>query len=371
MENNSKIEMVETKKIIPYKNNPRFNDGAVEAVANSIKEFGVKQPLVLDKDYVVIAGHTRLKAAKKLKLKEVPCIIARDLTAEQAQAYRVADNKTGELAEWDFEMLSAELEEIANFNFDMDEFSFDFENTNQIDLELDQQEDQQNSLNNTPEDDDDEDIPYYGAERERTFEAYNLYDYDQTRTVGKYQMPFIEAVDHVPNNLIGFNYAKSSSDYESGIHFYLDDYQFERIWNDPYKYVDLLSKFDCVLTPDFSLYMDMPMAMKIWNVYRSRLVGQILQDSGITVIPTLSWAEKETFEFCFDGIEKGGTVSISTIGVKRDEEAFDIWKAGVDEAIKRLEPKCIVVYGGKVDYDFGNVKVIYFDINAFAKETER
>lgn len=124
MDNNAKIELVEIKDIIPYENNPRFNDGAVEAVANSIKEFGFKQPLVLDKNYVVIAGHTRLKASKELGLKRVPCIIADDLNAEQVQAYRLADNKTGELAEWDFELLSAELDELLDFDIDMEEFGF-------------------------------------------------------------------------------------------------------------------------------------------------------------------------------------------------------------------------------------------------------
>lgn len=92
-----------------YKNNPRFNDAAVVKVAASIKEFGFKVPIVVDKDNVIIAGHTRLKAAKSLGLDTVPCIIADDLTEEQVKAFRLADNKTGELAEWDIEKLHEEL----------------------------------------------------------------------------------------------------------------------------------------------------------------------------------------------------------------------------------------------------------------------
>lgn len=110
------------KEIIPYENNPRNNDGAVEAVANSIREFGFQQPLVLDKNNVIIVGHTRFKAAKKLGLKTVPCVIAENLTEEQCKAYRLADNKVGELAEWDIEMLAIELSEI---EFDMSDFGFD------------------------------------------------------------------------------------------------------------------------------------------------------------------------------------------------------------------------------------------------------
>ena len=170
-----------------------------------------------------------------------------------------------------------------------------------------------------------------------------------------------------PKNLIGFNYAKTNKDKNVGIHFYLDDYQFERVWNDPDIYADMLSEYDCILSPDFSLYLDMPMPMKIWNVYRSRQIGQYYQLQGIKVIPTISWAEKETFSFCFKGIPKGSIVSISTIGVKRDEEALQIWKDGMDAMIKEIEPSAILVYGGKLDYDYGNIKVVYYE----NKVTER
>lgn len=106
----------------PYKRNPRNNDGAVDAVAASIKEFGFKVPIVIDTKSEIIAGHTRLKAAQKLGLAEVPCIIADDLTPDKIKAFRLADNKTAELAEWDFELLQLELEDI---NLDMSEFGFD------------------------------------------------------------------------------------------------------------------------------------------------------------------------------------------------------------------------------------------------------
>lgn len=92
--------------ITPYANNPRNNAKAVDAVAASIREFGFKQPIVIDKNNVIVCGHTRLLAAKKLKYKKVPCVIADDLTEEQLKAYRLADNRTAELAEWDGEMLS-------------------------------------------------------------------------------------------------------------------------------------------------------------------------------------------------------------------------------------------------------------------------
>ena len=89
----------------------------------------------------------------------------------------------------------------------------------------------------------------------------------------------------------------------------------------------------------------MPMPMKIWNIYRSRQIGQYYQSQGIKVIPTISWAEKETFEFAFKGIPKGSIVSISTIGVKRNKEALKIWQDGVSAMIEEIEPSTILVYG--------------------------
>ena len=118
------IKDVDIKKIKAYAKNPRKNDAAVEAVANSIKEFGWKQPLVIDPTTMeIVAGHTRYKAAKKLGCKTVPCVMADDLTAEQIKAYRLADNKTAELAEWDFDLLGDELGDIEDI--DMAEFGFD------------------------------------------------------------------------------------------------------------------------------------------------------------------------------------------------------------------------------------------------------
>lgn len=120
------MKIVEKKlsELKPYANNPRNNDAAVDAVAASIKSFGFKVPLVVTADDEIVAGHTRLRAAEKLGLKTVPCIVADDLTSEQVKAFRLADNKTAELAAWDFEKLDLELSEI---DFDMAQFGFEME----------------------------------------------------------------------------------------------------------------------------------------------------------------------------------------------------------------------------------------------------
>ena len=124
------INWVILDQIHPYEKNPRQNENAVQYVANSIKEFGWKQPIVVDKDGVIIAGHTRYKAAKKLGLEKVPVSTADDLTEEQVKAYRLADNKTGEFAQWDMDLLNQELGDILDLNMD----DFGFQNVGDIDF---------------------------------------------------------------------------------------------------------------------------------------------------------------------------------------------------------------------------------------------
>ena len=327
--------------LIPYKRNPRKNDKAVEYVANSIERFGFRVPIVIDNNNVIVCGHTRYKAAKQLGLETVPCVTTDDLTEEEIAAYRLADNKTAEIAEWDDPLLFEELETITEIN--MSDFNFEV-------YEFETQEEPEPEAEKV-------------NERERTYKLYNLQYNDLERVAGKYQMPIIqkEIITTPSKPPIGFNYVLSTKERDRAVHMFLDDYQIERLWGSPEQYVDKLMEFECIFTPDFSLYSDMPIAMQIWNTYRSRLVGQIMQDYGVKVIPTVSWGLPETFEFCFDGIEEGSICVVSTIGVKRDETAAQIWREGMDEMIKRIHPSAIWVYGGQVDYDYKGIPVTYFE----------
>ena len=316
-----------------YKNNAKkHGKKQLEKLKESIKEFGFISPVLIDRDKNIIAGHGRTEAAQLAGLKEVPCVYIDGLTEEQRKAYIIADNRLAEFGEWDAELLNAELEGL-----DID-----------LDLEFE-----------VPEI---EDVGYYGDERERTNNAYNL---DIAHTVSKtnnfWQMPIIENDNFTPRRLIGFNYAKTSIDKECGIHFFLDDYQFERIWNSPDAYIEILKGYECILSPDFSLYMDMDMSMKIWNIYRSRLIGAYYQNNGIKVIPTVSWAEPETYKFCFLGIPKGSIVAVSTIGVKENPESLKVWEDGMKAMIKAIKPSKILVYGGELDFDYGETAVVYYE----------
>lgn len=121
------MEIIEVniEDLVEYENNPRHNDNAIEKVKSSIKEFGFKVPIIIDKDNVIITGHTRTKAARLLGMKTVPTIRASDLNEEQVNAFRLADNKTQEFADWDFDLLEKELENIKNIN--MDDMGFNME----------------------------------------------------------------------------------------------------------------------------------------------------------------------------------------------------------------------------------------------------
>lgn len=134
---NDKVVMMNIKDVTPYDNNPRQNDAAVKSVANSIKQFGFKQPIVVDKDNVIIVGHTRLKAAKRLKLKEVPVIVADDLNDDQVRMYRLADNRVGELADWDSDALMAELDKLNDSGLDFGDFGFNGEFFEEEGIDLD------------------------------------------------------------------------------------------------------------------------------------------------------------------------------------------------------------------------------------------
>ena len=356
------IQTMKLKDLKPYKNNPRNNDAAVDFVKRSIKEFGYLVPIVIDKNNEIIAGHTRYKALKQLKIQEVPCILADELTEEQVKAFRIADNSVSDVAEWDISRLAVEL---SNIKLDMGEFGVDLGTFTSNMPAITPNSPNSADTNNENEPDNEEDFGYYGDERERTYNSYNMYQVDYVDlTKNFWQMPIIHKTNYIPDDLIGFKYAMQTPEDErqlAGLHCFIDDYQFERLWNKPDDYIELVRGFQCFISPDFSLYMDMTQPTKIWNTYRSRLIGAFYQAQGIEVIPCVNWAQADSFDYCFEGLEQGGTIAISTIGCKKDPECLDMWVTGMKETLKRLKPKTILMYGGKIDFDFGKTKVIYYD----------
>lgn len=176
--------------------------------------------------------------------------------------------------------------------------------------------------------------------------------------VGMYGFPEIQPckiqLDSAPE-AIGFNFAIGDKHPQDKIvHFYLDDYQFMRVWNDVDRYVPILKRFKAVLQPDFSLYSDFSRAAQIFNHYRKQWLGRYWQEAGIDVIPTICWSDETSFEWCFDGVPQNSIVSISTVGGFRSKESKANWLKGYHECIKRLQPSKILLFGAKyaeVDLD--------------------
>jgi hypothetical protein len=163
---------------------------------------------------------------------------------------------------------------------------------------------------------------------------------------GMYDIPCLSPTDMTADSFIGFNYVKSCKDPGGkGVHFFVDDYQFTRLWTQPDAYLDTLKRFKCVCTPDFSTYTDFPKAIQIYNHYRKHWLGAYWQMHGITVIPTLSWSDEASFEWCFDGEPVGGVVAVSSVGTQMNNTAKRLFMLGYQEMLNRLKPSVILFYG--------------------------
>ena len=164
---------------------------------------------------------------------------------------------------------------------------------------------------------------------------------------GQYDIPRIAPVKAVNvDRWLSFNYAKTCKEpYGVGIHFFIDDYQFERVWNWPDTYVQMLAKFRAVCSPDFSPYSDFPKIIQLYNHYRKHWCAAYWQSKGMTVIPSITWNGPESLEWAFDGEPVGGVVATSSVGMLRDKTAKEWFMTGYEEMVRRLKPTKIIIKG--------------------------
>lgn len=189
---------------------------------------------------------------------------------------------------------------------------------------------------------------------------------NQFENEGTFEMPKIQKEEINLENieLVGYDKLNSSDDNQI-VHFFLDDYKFEVMWKDPAPRIERLKSHKAVLSPNFSVYTEMPAAMKIYNTFRSRWCGAYLQANGVKVIPTLAWGGPETFWFCFDGIEQNSIVAVSTLGVRKEK---DLFMQGYNEMLRRLKPSQIICYGKSFEEMKGNlIEVDYAKTNNYEK----
>ncbi|MBO4775650.1 MAG: DUF4417 domain-containing protein [Lachnospiraceae bacterium] len=184
---------------------------------------------------------------------------------------------------------------------------------------------------------------------------------------GFLEIPIINPIteNRKPKHLIVFSKAVKSSDYNSWVHFYEDDAAFERIWNNPRKYLPILQKYKGVITPDFSLYRDMPLVMQFWNIYRSRAIGKWLQDNGVNVIVNTRFGDERTYKACCYGVPKNSIISIGTHGCIRIKDDKQYLIEGLDYVINTIHPKIIIVYGAAPNSIFEKYKKLGIEILQF------
>ncbi len=179
------------------------------------------------------------------------------------------------------------------------------------------------------------------------------------------EIPCMDTETKKPRNLIPFSKALHSKDYNSWIHFYEDDVVIERIWNRIQTYLPILKRFEGVISPDFSVYRDMPLVMQFWNIYRSRAVGHWLQENGIPVIPNIRFGDYRTYEASCAGIKRHGVISIGSHGCIKIRTEREYFKAGLRYVVKALEPSALIIYGTAPDEVFAPYKRMGIDIVQF------
>lgn len=202
------------------------------------------------------------------------------------------------------------------------------------------------------------------------YDVFHSFLVDTADYEGYFELPVIKTSNLIPEKLVSFSKAMSKSwkDFDCWVMFYEHDVRFERLWNNPRKYLRRLKKFRGIIAPDFSLYRNMPLVIQMWNTYRGRALAHWLQKNGIEVIPNVRFNDERTYAFCFDGIEKNKTVAVGTHGCIKRRIDKDYFKDGLAELVKRLSPKTIIVYGAAPDDIFKKYKDMGINIMPFESE---
>ena len=213
------------------------------------------------------------------------------------------------------------------------------------------------------------------SQRKNCKDVFNAFLVTLAYYAGIFEFPVIQPSYWIPNRLVAFSKAISCTDYNQWVHFFEDDYLFERIWRNPSRYLEILNRYNGVILPDFSLYRDMPYVMQLWNIYRSRAIGFWLQTHGINVIVNIRYADKRTYRCCCDGVSKHSVIAIGTHGTIKNKEDRKFFCEGLEVVIKKLQPSAIVIYGAAPDIIFekyrqAGIRIIQFPSDFFTSHKE-
>lgn len=386
-----KIEMLAITAITPYGKNPRRNERAVDAVASSIKQFGWRQPIVVDAEMVIVVGHTRYLAAQKLGLDKVPVLVAKDLRPDQVKAYRVADNKTNEIAEWDVGLLAGELKELSDLGWnDFGSLAFD---TREIDAllsplaekvfeadrptlakateeqapEIAEQaakspEPVRNYLEEEIEDDEEPQEPDVEMDsittyrEDAVFSSSNWLGFpDLIPSMlwdGDIRRVYIKDGDEAPAQFICWSSVGVDERMRGHvINFYASDDRFETaIWEKSSQFMDKMRVIqpEALVMPDFSTWTDEPAAFNIWNTYRARWCSRYWQEAGHKIIPNINLCDEASWKWIFLGIPSEiPTAAVQCRNYNKDEKGKQLFVRGLHEWCKRIKTRKIFIYGGE------------------------
>lgn len=194
----------------------------------------------------------------------------------------------------------------------------------------------------------------------RTKTLLNLHLHCNFSTEGKEDMPILYPYNSsLPNIFIPFS-ERNKGPLSCGIHCYLYDYFIEQTWKMPSRIISCLQKYPCVIGPDFSLFVDMPRAINIWNVYRNRWVTSFWQSHSINAIPSASWGNADSFDYCFDGLPKNSIIAIGHTAIGKDKSYKRLFRMGVETLIERKQPTKLLIYGLPLDFN-PNIEVVYYE----------
>jgi len=363
------IELRDLTDIKPNPNNAKEHPRSqIDGIVQSIREFGWNDPIAVDEDGMVLEGHGRLLAAKRLNLVRVPVIVLSGLTEAQKRAYTIAHNQWTMNTGWDDGMLKFELESLQAENFDLGLTGFKAE---EIDKLLATEEEA--PLDDPLDNDGLEGLSQYRLSEnlivppESITERYEWPGLQETRVfdpdrggydvwVGAHRTP---DRDRSFWYIYGSDSTRGMPADRTTVAFYTDDGRFERVWNNLPKVTEqfIAAGITQLISPNFSLWNDMPLAERIWNTYRSRYCARYWQEAGLDVVPDIEWGKTEDLEWVLDGIPEGLPAiakQIQTYGRQSgQDEIADRVRAELGLVLERVKPLCLVVYGGEFGVKLG------------------
>lgn len=206
----------------------------------------------------------------------------------------------------------------------------------------------------------------FNYQRNGCKDVFNAFLVKNAKYDSKFDIPLINSEYVLPKKLIAFSKAVSATDYDCFVHFYEDDVSFERLWRQPKKYLQKLKKYQGVITPDFSVYRDMPFAMQQWNIYRSRALGVWLQENNVPTIVNIRWGDERTYRLSCAGVEPNGIIAVGSHGCIKNNRDRSYFSSGLSYVVNSLNPKTVIVYGSTPDaifrtYKRQGIQIVQFD----------